>query len=58
MAYENLIIIAIVAGILIFGIKKIPDWVRTFGKAKVEFERAKLEADKEIKDLKEGFEKK
>ena len=45
------IIIAI--GVLIFGAKKIPELARTFGKAKGEFEKGKIEADKELKEFKE-----
>lgn len=45
------IIVAI--GVLIFGAKKIPELARTFGKAKGEFEKGKIEADKELKEFKE-----
>ena len=45
------IIVAI--GVLIFGAKKIPELARTFGKAKGEYEKGKIEADKELKDFKE-----
>ena len=45
------IIIAI--GVLVFGAKKIPELARTFGKAKGEFEKGKIEADKELKEFKE-----
>ncbi|MEK6834035.1 MAG: twin-arginine translocase TatA/TatE family subunit [Thermoproteota archaeon] len=45
------IIIAI--AVLIFGAKKIPELARTFGKAKGEFEKGKIEADKELKEFKE-----
>jgi len=40
-------------GVLIFGVKKIPELAKTFGKAKGEFEKGKMEGDKELKDLKE-----
>lgn len=45
------IIVAI--GVLIFGAKKIPELARTFGKAKGEYEKGKIEADKELKEFKE-----
>jgi len=45
------IIIAI--AVLVFGAKKIPELARTFGKAKGEFEKGKIEADKELKEFKE-----
>ncbi len=49
----ELIILIIVIGVLIFGVKKIPELAKTFGKAKGEFEKGKIEADKELKDFKE-----
>ncbi len=49
----ELIILVIVIGVLIFGVKKIPELAKTFGKAKGEFEKGKIEADKELKDFKD-----
>jgi len=45
--------IIIAVAVLIFGAKKIPELARTFGKAKGEFEKGKIEADKELKEFKE-----
>ena len=53
MAYENVIIAVVIIGVLIFGAKKIPELARTFGKAKGEFEKGKIEADKELKEFKD-----
>jgi sec-independent protein translocase protein TatA len=54
MGYLNeIIVIAIIAVILIFGVKKIPELARTFGKAKGEFEKGKIESEKELKDFKD-----
>ncbi len=53
MAYENVIIAAVIIGVLIFGAKKIPELARTFGKAKGEFEKGKIEAEKELKEFKD-----
>ena len=50
--YEWVWIIVIV-GVLLFGAKKIPELARTLGKSKGEFEKGKIEGDKEVKDLKE-----
>jgi|TARA_B100000029_G_scaffold144484_1_gene139658 sec-independent protein translocase protein TatA len=50
--YEWVWIIVIV-GVLLFGAKKIPELARTLGKSKGEFEKGKMEGDKELKDLKE-----
>jgi len=49
----ELIILVVVIGVLIFGVKKIPQLAKTFGKAKGEFEKGKIEADKELKDFKD-----
>jgi len=51
--YEWVWIIVIV-GVLLFGAKKIPELARTLGKSKGEFEKGKLEGDKELKDIKEN----
>lgn len=45
--------IIVAVAVLIFGAKKIPELARTFGKAKGEFEKGKIEADKELKEFKE-----
>ncbi len=47
------IFIIIIIAVLIFGAKKIPELARTFGKAKGEYEKGKIEADKELKEFKE-----
>ena len=46
-------VLVVVVGVLIFGAKKIPQLAKTFGKAKGEFEKGKVEADKELKDFKD-----
>ncbi|EGP93616.1 twin-arginine translocase TatA/TatE family subunit [Nitrosarchaeum koreense] len=51
MGYE-IIIIVILGVVLIFGAKKIPELAKTFGKAKGEFEKGKLEGEKELNDYK------
>ncbi|MCE2614619.1 MAG: twin-arginine translocase TatA/TatE family subunit [Nitrosopumilus sp. (ex Thoosa mismalolli)] len=45
--------IIIIAVVLIFGAKKIPELAKTFGKAKGEFEKGKIEGEKELKDFKD-----
>ena len=47
----EIVFIIIAAAILIFGAKKIPELARTLGRAKGEFEKGKLESDKELKDI-------
>ncbi len=49
---EWLWIIVIVA-VLIFGAKKIPELARTLGKAKGDFEKGKIESEKDLKEFKE-----
>ena len=53
MAYENVIIAIVIIVLLIFGAKKIPELARTFGKAKGEFEKGKIESEKELKEFKD-----
>lgn len=50
---QEWIFIIIVAVIFIFGAKKIPELAKTLGKAKGEFEKGKIEAEKELKDFKD-----
>ena len=53
MGYENVLIIVIVAGILMFGSKKLPELFRTIGRAQSEYEKAKLEARNELNKVHE-----
>ena len=53
MAYENVIIAVVIIVLLIFGAKKIPELAKTFGKAKGEFEKGKIESEKELKEFKD-----
>lgn len=53
MGYEQIIIALVVIGALIFGAKKIPELARTLGKSKGEFEKGRLESEKELKEFKE-----
>ena len=50
---EPWIFVIIIVAVLIFGVKKIPELARTFGKAKGEFEKGRLESEKELKDFKD-----
>ena len=49
----NVVIVILIIGVLIFGVKKIPELARTFGKAKGEFEKGRIESEKELKDFKD-----
>ena len=53
IAGQEWIILIVVAVVLIFGARKIPELARTFGKAKGEFEKGKIEGENELKDYKE-----
>ena len=48
----EIIVLVVVIGVLIFGAKKIPELAKTFGKAKGEFEKGKIQGDKELKEFK------
>tara|TARA_Y100000590_G_scaffold398028_1_gene480071 strand:+ start:7192 stop:7389 length:198 start_codon:yes stop_codon:yes gene_type:complete len=48
------IIVIVVAGVLLFGAKKIPELAKTFGKAKGEYKKGEIEADEELKKYKEN----
>ena len=45
--------IAVIVAILFFGAKKIPELAKTFGKAKGEYEKGRIEGDKEVEEFKE-----
>lgn len=53
IAGQEWIFVIIIIAVLIFGAKKIPELARTFGKAKGEFEKGKIEGEKELKKFKE-----
>ena len=52
MQGTEIIIVIVVIGVLIFGAKKIPELAKTFGKAKGEFEKGKIEGEQELKEFK------
>ena len=52
IAGQEWIFIIVIAVVLIFGAKKIPELAKTFGKAKGEFEKGKIEGEKELKEFK------
>lgn len=51
MAYENLLLIVIAAGVIIFGAKKLPELARSFGRAQADYEKARREAVQELKHM-------
>ena len=53
IAGQEWIILVVVVVVLIFGARKIPELARTFGKAKGEFEKGKIEGEKELNDFKD-----
>jgi sec-independent protein translocase protein TatA len=46
------ILIIIIVVVLFFGVKKIPEFARSFGRAKTEYEKAKIEARRELQKVK------
>ncbi len=45
--------IIVIVAVLIFGAKKIPELARTLGKAKGDFEKGRIESEKDLKEFKE-----
>lgn len=45
--------IVVIIGVLIFGAKKIPELAKTLGRAKGDFEKGKIEGEKDLKEFKE-----
>jgi len=50
---QEWIFVIIIAVVFIFGAKKIPELAKTLGRAKGEFEKGKIEGEKELKDFKD-----
>lgn len=50
--------IIVIIGILIFGAKKIPELAKTLGKAKGDYEKGRIESEKDLKDFKEKHDSK
>ncbi|MCE2497569.1 MAG: twin-arginine translocase TatA/TatE family subunit [Nitrosopumilaceae archaeon] len=57
IAGQEWIILVIVVVVLIFGAKKIPELAKTMGRAKGEFEKGKIEGEKELNDFKDKEQK-
>jgi sec-independent protein translocase protein TatA len=49
---QEWIFIIIIAVIFIFGAKKIPEIAKTFGKAKAEYQKGKIEGERDLNDFK------
>ncbi len=45
--------VIVIVAVLIFGAKKIPELAKTLGKAKRDFEKGKIESEKDLKEFKE-----
>ena len=54
IAGQEWIFVIIIAVVFIFGAKKIPELAKTFGKAKGEYKKGEIEADRELKEFKES----
>lgn len=50
VGFEILIIIIIIV-VLFFGVKKIPELARSFGRATTEYEKARVQAEKELDQI-------
>ena len=47
MAFENVLLVVILIGVVLFGAKKLPELARALGKAQSEFEKGKTESIRE-----------
>lgn len=47
------VFLAVIVAILFFGVKKVPELARSFGKARGEFDKARMESQKEVDRLKQ-----
>jgi len=50
--------ILVIVGVLIFGAKKIPELAKTLGRAKGDYEKGRIESEKDLKEFKEKHESK
>ena len=50
--------IIVIVGVLIFGAKKIPELAKTLGRAKGDYEKGRIESEKDLKEFKEKHESK
>jgi sec-independent protein translocase protein TatA len=57
LGMPEILIIILVIVILLFGAKKLPELARSLGRAKGEFDRGKMEIEKELKEEKAKDEK-
>ena len=53
IAGQEWIFVIVIIAVLLFGAKKIPQLAKTFGKAKGEYEKGKIEGDRELEEFKE-----
>lgn len=51
MAYENVILVLVAVGLIVFGSKKLPELFRAVGRAQVEYEKAKIESKNELSQI-------
>jgi sec-independent protein translocase protein TatA len=49
MAYENVILVLVAVGLILFGSRKLPELFKSLGRAQVEYEKAKIESKNELR---------
>lgn len=54
IAGQEWIVIVILAAILIFGAKKIPELAKTLGRSRGEYEKGKMEGERELAEFRDG----
>jgi sec-independent protein translocase protein TatA len=52
------ILLVVIAALLLFGAKKIPEFARSLGKAKAEFQRGQMMVEHEIRDEQKRYDNK
>ena len=52
------ILLIVIAALLLFGAKKIPEFARSLGKAKAEFQRGQMQVEREIREEQRSYDEK
>ena len=55
MAYENVILVLVAVGLILFGSRKLPELFKSLGRAKVEYEKAKIESKNELAKVEQAL---
>lgn len=53
MGYENLLLVVVMIGVLLFGAKRLPELARSLGRAQIEYEKARIAAMRDLNAAKD-----